>query len=38
MSDFSKSNIKRCVELWVFGYVCGVVTCIFITMFNNWTR
>lgn len=40
MKNLSNSDlkIKKMVEIWLFGFCMGVLTCILITYFNNGVR
>lgn len=41
MMDLNKPvnpSLKRIVEIWLFGFCCGVVACIIINFVNNGVR
>jgi len=31
-------KLKKIVEIWLFGFCCGVVVCIAISLFNSSVR
>jgi hypothetical protein len=33
-----QEKLKKTIEIWLAGYVMGVLTCIFITYYNNGIR